>query len=90
MWHVARGRSAVIRGELGAATVAAAVCSFAAYLLVLLALSLAPAAAVAAVREASILFAVGLGALVLREPVGPGRVTGAAFVVTGVALVAAG
>ena len=47
-------------------------------------------AGVLLVRETSILFAIALGACVLREPVGRGRVTSAAFVVTGVALVAVG
>jgi uncharacterized membrane protein len=42
------------------------------------------------VRETSILFAVALAAIVLRERVGPVRATGAALVVAGVALVAAG
>ena len=55
----------------------------------LAALSLAPAAAVAAVRETSILIAVGLGAVWLREPVGRSRIAGAALVFAGVALVAA-
>ncbi len=54
----------------------------------LAALELASAASVAAVRETSVLFAVGLGALVLKERVGPARVAGAALVVAGVALVA--
>jgi drug/metabolite transporter (DMT)-like permease len=84
----ARGRLANVRAEVGAATVAAAVASFAAYALVLAALSLAPAAAVAAVRESSILFAVALGAFVLKEPVGAVRLAGAGLVVAGVALVA--
>ena len=65
-------------------------CSFTAYALVLAALSLAPAAAVAAVRETSILLAVALGAVALREPVDRARVVGAALVVAGVALVALG
>lgn len=77
-----------VRAEVGAATIAAALASFGAYALVLAALSLAPAAAVAAVRETSVLFAVALGALVLREPVGPARSAGAALVVLGVVLVA--
>ena len=59
-------------------------------LVVLAALSLAPAPGVAAVRETSILFAVALGALALREPVGRGRAAGAGVVVLGVALVALG
>jgi drug/metabolite transporter (DMT)-like permease len=89
-WQLLAGRSRSLRAELGAATVAAAIFSFGAYALVLGALSLAPAAAVAAVRETSILFAVALGATVLREPVGPARVAGAGLVVAGVALVALG
>jgi uncharacterized membrane protein len=45
---------------------------------------------VAAVRETSILFAVALGALFLREHVSGWRVVGAVAVVIGVALVALG
>ena len=59
-----------------------------AYALVLAALRLAAAAAVAAVRESSIVLAVGLAALALREPVGPRRLAGAAVVSGGVALLA--
>jgi drug/metabolite transporter (DMT)-like permease len=87
--EVVTGRLGALRSEVSRGTVAAALASFGAYALVLTALALAPAAAVAAVREAGILFAVALGGLVLREPVGPGRVAGAALVVVGVALVAA-
>ena len=90
VFHAATGRMGVLRGELGRSSVAAGVCSFAAYALALAALSLAPAAAVAAVRETSILFAVGLGFAVLREPVGRARALGAVLVVAGVALVSAG
>ena len=86
--YAVRNRLGELRRELGPATLAAAVASFGAYALVLAALSLAPAAAVAAVRESSILFAVALGALVLHEPVGKARLAGAALVVAGVALVA--
>ena len=90
VWHLTRGDAHRLRAQLGAARVTAAICSFAAYALVLGALSLAQAPAVAAVRETSILFAVALGALVLREPVGRDRALGAALVVAGVALVALG
>jgi len=83
-------RRSALRSELGWATTAAAASSFGAYALVLAALSLAAAPAVAAVRETSILFAVGLAAVVLRERVGGLRAAGAAVVVVGVALVAAG
>jgi len=68
--------------------VVAGALSFAAYALALAALELAPAPAVAAVRETSILFAVALGALVLRERVSPTRLAGAVLVVAGVTLVA--
>ena len=86
--YLLRGTVAEARAELGLATVGAAVASFGAYALVLAALQLAPAAAVAAVRESSILFAVVLAAIVLREPVGPSRLVGACLVVAGVACVA--
>jgi len=89
-WHALSGRLASLRTEITPATVVAAVSSFGAYALVLGALSLASAASVAAVRETSILFAVALGAVVLREPVGWVRAAGAAVVVGGVVLVALG
>jgi drug/metabolite transporter (DMT)-like permease len=88
--QLANGGLESVRGELGPAAIAAGVLSFAAYVLALAALELAPAASVAAVRETSILFAVALGALVLRERVTPSRIAGACLVVTGVALVALG
>ena len=87
-WHLRGDRRPALRAELGPATVAAAACSFAAYALVLAALSFAPAPAVAAVRETSILFAVALAAAVLRERIGWARAAGAVLVVTCVALVA--
>jgi drug/metabolite transporter (DMT)-like permease len=86
--QVARSGSRSLRNGLGGPGVVAGVLSFAAYALALAALELAPAAAVAAVRETSILFAVALGAVVLRERVDAARVGGAALVVAGVALVA--
>jgi drug/metabolite transporter (DMT)-like permease len=89
-WQLAAGRAGRLREEVGAWAAAAAVCSFGAYALVLAALSLAPAAAIAAVRETSILFAVALGAVLLREAPGRARVAGAGLVVVGVGLVAAG
>jgi drug/metabolite transporter (DMT)-like permease len=77
-----------LRGELNPSSLAAGVGMFAAYGLVLAALRLAPAAPVAAVRETSIVIAVGLGALVLREAVGRARVAGALAIVAGVAAIA--
>jgi drug/metabolite transporter (DMT)-like permease len=79
-----------LRDQLSWPAVFAGVLSFVAYALALAALELAPAAPVAAVRETGILFAVALGALVLRERVGAARAAGAALVVAGVALVALG
>jgi len=64
--------------------------SAATYLLVLLALRLASAPSVSAVRETSVVIAVVLARVFLREPVGVRRLAGAAIVVAGVALLAAG
>ena len=75
-----------LRADLGVPIVLAALATFGAFALALAALQLAPAAAVAAVRETSVLIAVGLAALALREPVGATRAAGAALVVAGVAL----
>ena len=86
--HAVTGRLAYVRRELGPTTIAAGLASFGAYALALAALELASAASVAAVRETSVLFAVALGAFVLRERVTPGRAVGAVLVVAGVALVA--
>jgi drug/metabolite transporter (DMT)-like permease len=88
--HAVTGNLSAVRAEIGVRTLAAALCSFGAYALVLAALSLAPAAAVAAVRETSILLAVALGAVALGEPVGRSRMAGAALVLGGVVLVSLG
>jgi drug/metabolite transporter (DMT)-like permease len=81
-----RGRPAVAyvsrgwrRGMLGGA------CSLAAYGIVLFAMTRAPVAAVAALRETSVLFAALIGAVWLKEGLGPMRLAGAASVVAGVA-----
>jgi uncharacterized membrane protein len=62
--------------------------SAAAYLLVLLALRLASAPAVAAVRETSVVIATGAAAVFLGERVGTARLAGALLVAGGVALLA--
>jgi drug/metabolite transporter (DMT)-like permease len=80
-----RGRDDV-RAELGLPTVLAALASFGAYALVLLALREAPAAPVAAVRETSVVIAVALAAIVLHERVGAARLAGAGAVVGGIGL----
>jgi drug/metabolite transporter (DMT)-like permease len=64
------------------------VASAATYLLVLLALRLASAPSVSAVRETSVVIAVVLARVLLQEPVGVRRLAGAAIVVAGVALLA--
>lgn len=84
----ARRGTAALRRELSLPTLVAAAGSFGAYALVLAALRLAPAPAVAAVRETSVVIAAALAALFLRERVGPGRLAGAAAVAGGVALLA--
>ena len=60
-------------------------CSLAAYGIVLFAMTRAPVAAVAALRETSVLFAALIGALWLKEGFGAMRLAGAASVVMGVA-----
>jgi drug/metabolite transporter (DMT)-like permease len=82
-----RGRSAV-GGAVGAASVAAGLATFGAYILVLAALERAPAAPVAAVRETSVVIATALAVPILHEKVRPARVAGAVLVVLGVFLLA--
>jgi drug/metabolite transporter (DMT)-like permease len=76
------------RGAVGFRSVAAALGMFGGYVLVLAALRLARAASVAAVRESSVVIAVALAGLVLREPVRWPRLAGAALVAAGVATIA--
>jgi uncharacterized membrane protein len=75
-----------LRAALSPGPVLAGVAGFAAYAFVLAALDLAPAAPVAAVRETSVVIAVALAAVLLRERVGPGRLAGAVVVAAGVAV----
>jgi drug/metabolite transporter (DMT)-like permease len=77
-----------VRAAVSPATVVVGAASAGAYLLVLLALRLASAPAVAAVRETSVVIATALAAAVLRERVGRTRLAGAALVAGGVALLA--
>jgi drug/metabolite transporter (DMT)-like permease len=82
-----RGRVA-IRSELGVRSLLGGAAAMGAYLLVLVALTLAPAAAVAAVRESSVVMAAVLAWLILKERVGPARFAGAVAVAGGVAAIA--
>lgn len=78
-----RGGIGPIRAEVRLRALVAGIAAFAAYTLVLAALERAPAAAVAAVRESSVLIATILAAVFLHE-----RVSKARLIVVGVALVA--
>ena len=85
-----RGTRALLdaaRTRLAGPTLAALV-SLTSYTLVLEALASAPASYVVAVRQASVLFALLLGVLRLRERPGRPRILGAAATVVGVALIA--
>jgi drug/metabolite transporter (DMT)-like permease len=85
---VAMRGARALRAEVNPGSVAAGLLILTPYSLFLIALDLAPAAPVAAVRETSIVVATALGALVLKERVGRGRWAGALLVAGGVALVA--
>jgi drug/metabolite transporter (DMT)-like permease len=87
-WVWRRRGPGVLLAELGLRTALAALGSFGAYALVLLALRKAPAASVAAVRETSVVIAVTLAAVLLHEPVTRPRAAGAVAVAAGVALLA--
>jgi drug/metabolite transporter (DMT)-like permease len=63
--------------------------TIAAYLIALWAMTRAPIAAVAALRETSVIFAAVIGAWLLKEPFGRHRVAGACLVVVGIALLKA-
>jgi drug/metabolite transporter (DMT)-like permease len=82
-----RRTAAAVRAELSVRTLLAGAATTAGYALVLAALRLAPAASVSAVRESSVLLATALAAIFLRERVTRWRMTGAALVAGGVALV---
>jgi drug/metabolite transporter (DMT)-like permease len=81
-----RGAGA-LRGELRPPTFIAGIATFGAYCLVLLALQRAAAAPVAAVRETSVVIGALLARRFLAEPVGWGKLGGAALVAGGIALV---
>jgi uncharacterized membrane protein len=82
-----RGRRA-LRAAVGARPAVAGMGMFGAYALVLAALSIAPAAPVAAVRETSVVIATVLATVLLRERVGALRLAGAALVAVGIVTLA--
>ena len=75
------------RPDLSPRTALTAAATFGAFLMVLAAIRLAPAAPVAAVRETSVVIAAILAAVVLHEQVGPRRIGGAILVAAGVAAI---
>jgi drug/metabolite transporter (DMT)-like permease len=83
-----RGGMGRVRAAVTWRSMAAGVAMFAAYGLVLIALTQAPAAPVAAVRETSVVVAAALGAIFLHERVGLGRAVGVGVVALGVAAIA--
>ena len=76
------------RPDVGARTALTAAATFGAFLMVLAAFRLAPAAPVAAVRESSVVIAALLAAVVLHERVDRWRLAGAVAVAAGVAAIA--
>jgi drug/metabolite transporter (DMT)-like permease len=84
---VVKGRAAV-RAEVNLSSFVAGLLILSPFALFLVALDLAPAAPVAAVRESSVVIATGLAALFLGERVTAARWLGAVLVAVGVALVA--
>ena len=77
-----------VRPDVGARTALTAAATFGAFLMVLAAFRLAPAAPVAAVRESSVVIAAILSAVVLHERVDRWRLAGAVAVAAGVAAIA--
>jgi drug/metabolite transporter (DMT)-like permease len=75
------------RPDLSPRTALTAAATFGAFLMVLAAFRLAPAAPVAAVRETSVVIAAILAAVFLHEHVGPRRMAGAVAVAAGVAAI---
>lgn len=79
---------AAMRAMVGRTTLGGGVAIVGAYGLVLIALSMAPAAGVSATRESSVVIATLLAGPILGERVGRRRLAGAALVVAGVAVLA--
>jgi drug/metabolite transporter (DMT)-like permease len=79
---------AKVRPDVSGRSALTAAATFGAFLMVLAAFRLAPAAPVAAVRESSVVIAAILAAVVLHEEVGARRLAGAVAVAAGVAAIA--
>jgi drug/metabolite transporter (DMT)-like permease len=85
-----RRGATVVRSAVDRRSVLAGIGGIGSYVLVLVALRLASAASVAAVRETSVVMAVALASAVLGERVGRARLAGSVVVVAGTALIALG
>jgi drug/metabolite transporter (DMT)-like permease len=81
---------APLRAEWGWPVVVSGLLINLTYGLVLVALTLAPAASVSAVRESGVVIATAMAYFVLHEPVGRHRAAGAVLVVAGIALLGLG
>lgn len=86
---VRRGRVVAIARELPIGILTATL-SLGAYWLIIWAMTKAPIGAVAALRESSILFALGISVLLLKERASPWRIGSAAMILAGVALMRIG
>jgi drug/metabolite transporter (DMT)-like permease len=87
VWRFGWARLATLPARTNALMLVAGAMSAAAYAIAIWAMSQAPIAIVAALRETSVLFAALIGIVVLREPILPLRLVAAALVVAGVMLV---
>lgn len=87
MWQRGDQRGAAVRYMTGRWKIAAfgTLASMGSYAIALWAMTRAPVALVAALRETSVLFAAVIGTVLLREPFGWQRAAGTAVVVAGVA-----
>ena len=85
LWRRGRVLAAHLRREWRRSLLSGSL-SVAVYLIALWAMTQAPIAAVAALRETSVIFAALIGAVWLREPFGPRRIAGACVVTVGIAL----
>jgi drug/metabolite transporter (DMT)-like permease len=89
LFHRGRGGAPALR-EKWPTGAGAAVISFSAYWLIIWAMTEAPIAAVAALREVSILFALGISTLLLKEHATVWRLGAAACIVAGVVVIRVG
>ena len=87
LWAITARRSAFVPylGHHWRLGIAGGIGTTASYGLALWAMTVAPIAVVAALRETSILFAALIAGLVLREPIGPRRVVSACIIAGGAA-----